>query len=307
MTKRWDVLGFGAVAVDDLLYLDDYPLPDTKVPIQSQRREGGGLAGTALVAAARLGARAAYCGVLGDDELSRFSIEELEREGVDCTPVVLQAQARPIHSVVIVSQATGERTLLYSHAGVMQPQPQDISDELIGACRVLFVDHTVLQAALCATDVAQRFGIPVVADIESDQDPHLSALLPRVDHLIVGIDFAQNMTGERSPAAMVRALSGKDRACCVVTVGKRGCWYAERGGDVRHFPAFDVQVVDTNGCGDVFHGAYAACLAQGERVDTAVEIATAAAGIKATHPGGRSGIPTRSMIDQFLVEHLHAA
>ena len=112
MTKLWDVLGFGAVAVDDLLYLDDYPLPDTKVPIQSQRREGGGLAGTALVAAARLGARAAYCGVLGDDELSRFSIEELEREGVDCTPVVLQAQARPIHSVVIVSQATGERTLL---------------------------------------------------------------------------------------------------------------------------------------------------------------------------------------------------
>lgn len=307
MTKRWDVLGFGAIAVDDLLYLDDYPLPDTKVPIRSQRREGGGLAGTALVAAARLGARAAYCGVLGDDELSRFSIEELEREGVDCTPVVFQAQARPFHSVVIVSQATGERTLLYSNAGVMQPQPQDISDELIGDCRVLFVDHTVLQAALCAVDAAQRFDIPVVADIESDKDPRLFTLLPRVNHLIVSIDFAQNMTGEHTPAAMVRALSDKDRACCVVTAGDRGCWYVERGGDVRHFPAFEVQVVDTNGCGDVFHGAYAACLAQGEPVEAAVRIATAAAGIKATRPGGRSGIPTRSMIDRFLVEHLPAA
>jgi sulfofructose kinase len=58
--------------------------------------------------------------------------------------------------------------------------------------------------------------------------------------------------------------------------------------------------VDTTGCGDVFHGAYAACIAQGESVDTAVRIATAAAGIKATQPGGRAGIPGRAAIDRFL-------
>jgi sugar/nucleoside kinase (ribokinase family) len=95
MNIRWDVLGFGVVAVDDLVYVDRYPQPGTKVPIRKQRREGGGLAGTALVAASRLGAAAAYCGVLGDDELSRFTIQELEREGVDCAPILRRAEAGP--------------------------------------------------------------------------------------------------------------------------------------------------------------------------------------------------------------------
>jgi sugar/nucleoside kinase (ribokinase family) len=38
-------------------------------------------------------------------------------------------------------------------------------------------------------------------------------------------------------------------------------------------------------------------------VDTAVWIATAAAGIKATQPGGRAGIPDRATIDRVLKEH----
>jgi sulfofructose kinase len=88
-----------------------------------------------------------------------------------------------------------------------------------------------------------------------------------------------------------------------VTAGAQGCWYSERGGAVNHFPAFQVNAVDTNGCGDVFHGAYAACIAQGESVAQAIQVATAAAGIKATQPGGRAGIPNREALDQFLKEH----
>jgi sulfofructose kinase len=124
--------------------------------------------------------------------------------------------------------------------------------------------------------------------------------MDQVDHLVIGIDFAKQVTGENNPEEMVRALSNTDRACCLVTAGERGCWYSERGREVHHFPAFSVQAVDTTGCGDVFHGAYAACIAQGESVNRAIQIATAAAGIKATRSGGRSGIPDRATIDRFL-------
>lgn len=54
MSARWDVLGLGAVAVDELLYVDGYPAPNTKMRLRARRRQRGGLAGTALVAAARL-------------------------------------------------------------------------------------------------------------------------------------------------------------------------------------------------------------------------------------------------------------
>lgn len=299
----WDILGIGAVAVDDILYMAHYPRPDSKQPVLAKRREGGGLTATALVAASRLGARSAYATVLGDDELSRFSIEELEREEVDCTPIQRRAEARPFHSIIIVDQATGSRTILYSMAGVTQLQPAGISESLIGGCRVLFVDNRASEAGLQAVEIAHRRGIPVVGDIEPDITPEARELMQHVDHLIVGIELAGQVTGENEPERIVKVLAGKERACCVVTAGERGCWYAERRGPVSHFPAFHIQPVDTTGCGDVFHGAYAACLAQGESIAKAIQVASAAAALKATQPGGRRGIPNRAAVDQFLVTH----
>ena len=100
----------------------------------------------------------------------------------------------------------------------------------------------------------------------------------------------------------VRNLGNPQRACCVVTDGDRGCWYAEYGGKMIHYPAFQVPVIDTTGCGDVFHGAYAASLARREPVSLAIKMATAAAAIKLGFPGGRLGIPNLECVRQFLME-----
>ncbi len=300
MAAKWDLLGFGAVAVDDLLYLDAYPAAGSKVQVREERRQGGGLAGTALVAAARLGARAAYAGVLGNDELSRFTLAELERAGVDCSPVLRRPGAGPRHSVILVDCATGGRTILSSRAGAVPPPAEMASADLLGACRVLFVDHTVAAFALTAVPLAQRLGIPVVADLER-VTPEVLALIELVDHLVVGVGFARQVTGQEAPEEMVRALFGSSRTC-IVTAGEQGCWYADRqtGGVVRHQPAHRVEAVDTTGCGDVFHGAYAAMIARGEPVARAVVVATAAAGLKATQPGGRSGIPDLATVERYL-------
>jgi sulfofructose kinase len=306
MSVTWDVLGFGSVAVDDLLYLDSYPAPDSKMQVRETRREGGGLAGTALVAAARLGTRTAYGGVLGDDDLSRFTLAELARDGVDCTPVQHQSGARPYHSVILVDQSTGSRTILYSAAGVTSPALRTFPVELIAACRVLFVDSTVAAFGLDATRWAQARGIPVVADLERAPGAEVLTLARLVDHLIVGTGFAGQVTGEIEPAGMVRALRQPAQLACVVTAGELGCWYAgrETGDEVRHMPACRVQAVDTTGCGDVFHGAYAASIARGESVARAVAVATVTAGLKATRPGGRSGIPDLATVERYL-QDLH--
>jgi len=304
MTHRWDVLGLGIVAVDDLFYVARFPEPDTKRPMLAERRQGGGLTGTALVAAARLGARAAYCGVMGEDDLAAFTLAELEREGVDCSVVQRRPGARPIHAVIIVEQATGQRTILYTHAGFVTPAADDISEELIASCRVLMMDGYAGAGGVRAGQIARRLGIPFVADIERLEEPTTLALFELADHLIIGAETAAQATGAREPAAAAAILARSDRACCAVTAGALGCWYAASDGrsepSVRHFPAFPVNVVDTTGCGDVFHGAYAAALARGERIERAIQVATAAAGMKATQPGGRPGIPTWTAVESFL-------
>ena len=297
---RWDLLGCGAVAVDDLLYVDRFPEPDTKVPVRSEQRQGGGLTATAMVAAARTGANTAFMAVLSDDELSRFSVQELEHEGVDCSPILYREGARPYHSRVVVDLGSGARTIIYSAAGVTLPGPEDFPDELIGSCRVLFLDQCGAAAVPQATDFARARGIPVVSDIERIFNPTTEALLERADHLIIGVGLGRQVTGRQDPPAIAAALARHDRACCAVTAGALGCWYTEHCGPVRHFPAFRVGVVDTTGCGDVFHGAYAASIARGEGVDRAIQVATATAGLKATQPGGRAGIPDRATVELFL-------
>ena len=298
----WDVLGFGVVAVDDIVYVDAYPPSDSKAPVVAEKRDGGGLAGTALVAAARLGARTAYGGILGDDDLSRFTLAEFEREGVDCSLVVRQPGARPVHSIIIVDRSNGHRTILYS--GVMTPPPlQDVA-QAIAQSRVLFVDSTIAAWALDALRLAHEHGVAVVADLERRPGQVVSDLGAAVDHLILGSAFASQMTGKSEPADMVRSLRTPAHAACVVTTGGDGCWYATRASDeIRHLPAFKVQAVDTTGCGDVFHGAYAASIARGEPIERALTVATATAGLKATRPGGRNGIPDRAEVEQFLRQH----
>ena len=73
MSGPIDILGVGCVAVDDLVYVEDYHAADSKTQIIERQRQCGGLTATALVAAARLGARCSFAVTLGDDELSRFA------------------------------------------------------------------------------------------------------------------------------------------------------------------------------------------------------------------------------------------
>ncbi len=300
MTTQWDVLALGSIAVDDLIYVDRFPSEDQKMMVQSRRQESGGQAATALVAAARLGASAAYFGVLGHDELSRFVIDRLEAEEVDCAAVIRRTDARPIHSVVIVVPAAHTRTILFTEAGFSGPPEEKITEEVITNCKILLVDQTVVSAGLRAVKIAQMHNIPVVGDFESDRDPQVYELVSLVDHLVISEEFAGKITGIEDEARMVRALAHPDRPACVVTAGSKGAWYSEYGGEVRHSPALEVQVVDTTGCGDVFHGAYAACLARGDGIDQAVQVATIAAGITATRPGGQRGVPTMDEVTRYL-------
>ncbi len=156
----WDVLGLGCVAVDDLLYVPAYPPPDSKVRVRRRERQGGGLTGTALVAAARLGARCAFAGVLGDDEDSRFVEDCFRRNGVDTSPVVRRPGARPIRSTILVDETRHTRTIFFDLAGSTGADPEAPSAEVIRAARVLFVDHYGVEGMTRAARIAGKPASP---------------------------------------------------------------------------------------------------------------------------------------------------
>ncbi len=302
MTTSFDILGLGCVAVDDLLYVAAFPPADAKMPIRRYERQCGGLAATALVAAARLGSKCAYAGTLGEDELSQFVFQRLHDEGVNTSLIRHREDAKPIHSFIVVDETEQTRTILYDLKGVYGAEPGWPEPDLIRSARVLFVDHFGVEGMIWAARIAREAGIPVVADLENDSMPQFPDLLALVDHLIVSFEFAKKLTGETDPAAAAGRLWRHDRQAVVVTCGAHGCWYidARSVSDRCHQPAFPVQVVDTTGCGDVFHGAYASALVRGLKLPERIRFASAAAAIKATQPGGQAGIPNRKAVEEFL-------
>jgi sugar/nucleoside kinase (ribokinase family) len=298
----FDILGLGAVAVDDLLAVPVYPPADTKVRVRKSERQCGGQCATTLVAAARLGSRCAYAGLIGDDEDSRFVLDTFQREGVDVTHVCRRSDARPFRSTIIVDEQRHTRTIFSEERGTVGAAADWPPPEVIEATRVLFVDHHGIAGMTRAARIARAAGIAVVADFERGTAPGFAELLSLVDHLIVSRDFAVQWTGATDPQVAVQRLWTPQREVVAVTCGADGCWFREHQDAVRHQPAVVVETVDTTGCGDVFHGAYASALARDVLLPGRMRFAAAAAALKATRTGGQAGIPDRARVETMLGE-----
>lgn len=299
-----EVIGLGCVAVDELLFVPRYPGRDARQPLHRHQRQCGGLTATALVAAARLGVRAAYAGRLGEGEDSQFVRETFEREGVDVIRVVWRRGVRVVHAFVIVEEETHTRTILYDLGQGSGADPRQPARQWIQSAKVLLVDRWGLPGMLRAARAAREGGVAVVADLENGEDALFDQLVALADHLIVPEAFARRQAGTDDLLEAARYLWREDRRVVILTCGREGCWvYEGPGTEPWHQPAFQVEVVDTTGCGDVFHGAYAAALARGLDLRERVQQAAAAAALKATRLGGQAGIPTRRQLDQFLRRH----
>jgi sugar/nucleoside kinase (ribokinase family) len=295
MRPKFDLLALGAVAVDDLFYIGSYPGPDEKTPILRRERHCGGMSAIAAIAACRLGCKGAYAGVLGRDELSDFAIGQMRREGVNVRHLARRAGVRPIHSIIMIDSKAGTRNIFYDLRGVLGAARDWPPAEVIRSARVLFVDWFSVPGMIRAARVARAAGIPVVADFEQSGLPGFATLLPLADHLIISQTFAAKWTGLSDPRLAVARLWTGQQQLTAVTSGAKGCFFvaADNPSAVCHQPAFKVKAVDTTGCGDVFHGAYAAALVRGLSAPERIRFAAAAAALKASQSGGaQRGIPS---------------
>jgi sulfofructose kinase len=305
-----DILGLGSVSVDDVLYLNAYPPADVKSAVVHRERRCGGLVATALVAAARMGASCTFAGMLGVDELSNFAIKQLSSERINILLPSSESQCCPIHSTIVVGTANGTRNIFFDHIPSEIRLAEWPEENIIRNARVLIVDDYLPKTQLRAAQIARENRIPVIADFERPDAPDLAALIDLTDHLILSEDFAAKVTGCNDPIDIVRSLWNGGRSLVALTCGKSGCWFAAQDGmngaeyksgpTISHQPAFPVDAVDTTGCGDVFHGAYAAALVDRASAHDAIQWAAAAAAIKASRRGGQSGAPTRAEVKQFL-------
>lgn len=285
-----DVIGLGYAAVDYIGVVPHLPESDTKLPLESLVRQGGGPAATATVAAARLGARTAFMGSIGDDDLGEFILRAFDGEGVDTSHIVAFEGAASQFAFIMVESGSGNRTILWTRSDLPTLDPTKLDREFIQSCKVLQLDRHQLPACLQAARWVREAGGIVALDAGT-YAPEAEELTPLVDVLIASYNYAVEATGEVDPAQAARALS-RGRRIAGVTWGGTGSWFVTSDGDEFHQPAFEVEVVDTTGAGDVFHGAFAFGLSREWDARRCARFASAVAALKCTKLGGRAGIPS---------------
>jgi len=302
LTKRFDVVGFGNCAVDLLGLLDHYPGRDEKMPMLAFSKQGGGLTGTALTACARLGARAAYVGKLSTDEYGDFLMQEFERVGVDTSAVLRSAETAVPISLVLVHSATGERRICwYWDVERARLDPEELPRAYIEQSRVLFLDIFHPEAGKQAARWARQAGATVVLDADNDHQG-VADLIRASDVVMASERFARKFTGAEEPQQALQRLFEFHPATVVITLGERGslCRTAD---ETVQVPAFRVEVVDTTGAGDVFHGAFVTAMLRHWPLRQCLEFASAVAAMKCRKLGGRAGIPTFPEAVEFLQTH----
>ena len=292
--NQLDVAGVGCVSIDDFLYVDAFQTDD-KGRIQARERQPGGNIATALVAAAVLGARVAFVGRLSDQEDGALVRADLAAHGVDLQFALPDLEARPIRATIVVFQH-GDRFIAYDDATRIGLLPGDDVTPLLQARTVLLDTYTLSPTITALGSDVNR--VLIVSDVEAEVE---SASLKQVQHLVLPMAFARRLTGETEPEVIVSALWNDRRAAVVVTDGADGVWFRDAtSADCKHQPSFDVPVLDTTGCGDVFHGAYAVALARGVDIVECVRFAAAAGAICATGRGGRGRLPTEHDINELV-------
>ena len=293
------IVGIGANVFDTLYRLDSYPVEDTKQKALSVTESGGGPCGTGLVAASKLGASAAYIGNCSDDGAGRFLCADFEKYGVSTEFMTPVADTGAFRACIWLCDDTAARTCVF-HRGTVPPTVIGEKEAAaIAQADILMVDGNDLDAAVAGAKIARANATAVLYDAGGLYEG-VEKLLPFVDILIPSEEFALGHTGEGNVANAARKLwQMYSPKVIVITQGKEGGILYD-GEKVLRYPAFPVDAIDTNGSGDVFHGAFAFALTRGMDYARSCVFSSAVSALKCTKVGARAGVPTYQTTIDFL-------
>jgi ribokinase len=314
------VVVVGSVNVDLVATVDHLPAAGETVGDAAFDRHPGGKGGNQAVAAARLGARVALVGAIGDDPLAADARAALAPEGIDLSG--LSVVVGPTGVALILVDRRGENIIALAPGANAELTAALAVEALarlgIGRGDVLLVGHeiptTTVRAALAAGRAAGARTIlnpAPTAGIDRSLFDLVDLLVPNrvelgqivaADGRRAGRDVDPGAPPERLAATLLE-VSGDGpaiREAVVVTLGSAGAIAIRRDGGVVEAVAPRVEAIDTVGAGDTFVGALAADLAAGSNLDEAVRQAVVAAALSTTRAGARGGMPTRSELDAAL-------
>ena len=304
------------------LLIDMFPaeLGRTHAEVSAFRPVPGGAPANAAVAAARLGARAAFIGKVGDDPFGRFLMDVLAREGVETRGMRLDPDARTTMNLMAQPDANSYDCLFYRNPGAdTRLRPDELDAELLRSTRAFhfgslsLTDEPARGATVEAVRIAREAGALISYDVnyrptlwKSPEEARARAfeMIRCADLVKVNEAELALLAGEGDIMAASGVLLALGPSLCIVTLGPGGSFFRIATGG-EPVAAFAVQTVDATGCGDSFIAGLLWQLVKSghwrdqltpERLRAALRYASAAGALTATKQGVIPSLPTAAEV-----------
>lgn len=264
----------------------------------------GGKGANQAVAAARLGARVAMVGCVGNDDYGVQLREALLAEQIDCQAVSTVEDSSGVALIVVDDNSQNAIVIVAGANGAMTPAVIDRFDAVLQAADVIICQLEIPDATVGhALKRARALGKTVILNPAPASLPLPADWFAAIDYLIPNESEASALSGlpvdslqsaESAASQLIAMGAGK----VIITLGAQGSLFAN-GKGFEHFPAPKVQAVDTTAAGDTFVGGFAAALASGKSEAEAIRYGQVAAALSVTRAGAQPSIPTMSDVQAF--------
>lgn len=300
--SKFDFIGLGLNATDRLIRVPVFPGPGGKVAFTREEVLPGGQVAVASVVCRRFGFSASYAGSIGGDEAGAWQVQNLEQEGVDLGHLQRVPESTSQQAWIFVEEGSGERTIVFDRPTDIAYPPEKVDPEWIASGRLLHLDGHDGAAAARAAELAQAAGVPVVVDLNNvyeHQRAETDRMLAATTHLVASAAFPGRWMGIEDPVEALAVFRQRyGHRVAAVTLGADGVLALDSDG-YHYVPGFIVDVVDTTGAGDVFHGGYIVGLLEHQPLDDVLEFANALAALNCTAAGARGRIASRAEVEDL--------
>ena len=296
--KKYDATIVGLYVLDILgRPVSEIPKGGDLAYIDELRLTVAGTAGGTIIDCAKLGLSTLAVGAVGDDEKADFVVSVLEKFGAD-TAGFERIKGVPTSSTILNIRPNGERPALHLRGACDYFMPPNKEKLNIFDCKVFHLGGTGLLKKLDGSasvellkDAKENECITtwdLIGATESTIDI-VKPLLPHIDYFMPSIEEASIMCGLDDPKDIAKYKLDNGVTNCVLTMGGEGSLFVNKDETIKT-PAFDINVVDTTGCGDAFDAGMITSLINNFDLEKSLKFATTTSGLVATGLGSDAGI-----------------
>ena len=292
------IIVVGSSNTDMVIKAEKFPLPGETILGGEFFLFPGGKGANQAVAAARLGGKVTFIAKVGNDIFGEQALQQFKTEGI-ITDYVAKDPKHPTGVALITVDAKGENTIVVAQGSNAKLSPDDVNKgagEFSKAGYILTQLETPLDTILHVAKLASENGKKMILNpapaqsLPSTLFPYLYLITPNETEteVLTGIKIKD----QSSIRQAAEKLMEKGVANVIITMGSEGAYLYEDGNGVL-IPTRKVKAVDTTAAGDIFNGALAVALAEGNTLKQAVEFANHAAAISVTKMGAQASAPYR--------------